>query len=108
PATYEVLLLETRPEDIRLVVSRLDAQLRERGADPTIGVAVYPRDGRSPDALLTRASGEPPSRSPVQEEAAPAPGAMQDLYRMVTRKAAPSSSTRWATCRSPPKSSCSA
>jgi DNA-binding NtrC family response regulator len=86
PANYEVLLLETRAEDIRLVVSRLHTQLNECGAKPRIGVAVYPRDGRSPDALLTRASGEPAPRAAAEE--APAPGAMQDLYRMVTRIAA--------------------
>ena len=83
PSDYEVLLLDTPPDDVRLVVSRLEAQLGERGGKPRISVATYPRDGRSTDALLARASGEPVVRT--APEATPAPGAMQDLYQMVER-----------------------
>src|SRR3954465_13348804 len=63
PGGYEVLLLDTPPEDVGLVVSPLDTQLGERDARPRIGVATYPRDGRSADALLARASGEPSARA---------------------------------------------
>src|SRR3954447_12965871 len=85
PAQYELLLLDAGAEDIPLVVSRLEAHLAERGARPRIWVALYPRDGRSPDALLARASsGDPAIRTPA-EEPPPAEGAMQDLYRMVAR-----------------------
>jgi two-component system, NtrC family, response regulator AtoC len=84
PSEYEVLLVETRPEDTRLVVSRLESQLAERGGRPRIGTALYPRDGRSADALLTRANGELAPRVPPSEPAL-APGAMQDLYSMVER-----------------------
>src|SRR5207253_2549566 len=42
------------------------------------------RDGRSADALLARANSELAPR-PAAQEAAPAAGAMQDLYRMVER-----------------------
>src|SRR4051794_19990692 len=58
PSDYEVLLLDPRPEDMRLVVSRLETQLAERGANPRVRVAHYPGDGRGADALLARASGD--------------------------------------------------
>jgi DNA-binding NtrC family response regulator len=86
PCDYEVMLLDTPLEDSKLVVSRLLAQLTERGGRPRIGVASYPRDGRSADALLARANGELAPRLPAQDPA-PASPAMQDLYGMVERVA---------------------
>jgi len=84
PSDYEVMLVDTAPEDTRPVIARLEAQLAERGGKPRIGAAAYPRDGRSADALLARANAELAPRAAPQE-AAPAPGAMQDLYGMVER-----------------------
>src|SRR2546428_69932 len=84
PSDYEVMLVDTPPEDLKLVVSRLTTQLAERGGKPRIGMAIYPRDGRSADELLSHANGELAPRMPATE-AAPAPGAMQDLYSMVER-----------------------
>src|SRR3989440_9496650 len=84
PSDYEVLVVDTPPEDLKLVVSRLETQLAERGGKPRIGMAIYPRDGRSADELLSHANGELAPRMPATE-AAPAPGAMQDLYSMVER-----------------------
>ncbi len=82
---YEVLLVDTPPEDSELVMRRLAAQLAERGGEPRIGLACFPRDGRSPDAILACAMGP---RAPEALQEAPAAGAMQDLYRMVERIAA--------------------
>src|SRR2546428_5417478 len=84
PSDYEVMLVDTPPEELKLVVSRLTTQLAERGGKPRIGMAIYPRDGRSADELLSHANGELAPRKPATE-AAPAPGAMQDLYSMVER-----------------------
>src|SRR2546428_848900 len=84
PSDYEVMLVDTPPEELKLVVSRLTTQLAERGGKPRIGMAIYPRDGRSADELLSHANGELAPRMPATE-AAPAPGAMQDLYSMVER-----------------------
>ncbi len=84
PSDYEVMLVDTPPEDLKLVVSRLETQLAERGGKPRIGMAIYPRDGRSADELLSHANGELAPRLPAAE-AAPAAGAMQDLYSMVER-----------------------
>src|SRR2546425_4296097 len=84
PSEYEVMLVDTPPEDLKLVVSRLETQLAERGAKPRIGMAVYPRDGRGADALLAHASG---AVAPPESAAMPGPssGAMRDLYSMVER-----------------------
>jgi DNA-binding NtrC family response regulator len=84
PSDYEVMLGDTPPEDLKLVIARVEAQLTERGGKPRIGTAVYPRDGRSADALLARAKGELAPRAPAPEPA-PSSGAMQDLYGMVER-----------------------
>src|SRR5437868_1124043 len=84
PSEYEVMLVDTPPEDLKLVVARLEAQLAERGGKPRIGTAMYPRDGRSADALLARAIGELAPR-PLDPASPPPSGAMQDLYSMVER-----------------------
>src|SRR5438477_1686614 len=84
PSDYEVMLVDTPPEDLKLVVVRLETQLAERGGKPHIGTAIYPRDGRSADALLAHANGELAPR-PQEPAAPPASGAMQDLYSMVER-----------------------
>src|SRR5205807_2598334 len=55
-----------------------------RGGRPRTGSAKCARDGGSADALLARANSELAPR-PAAQEAAPAAGAMQDLYRMVER-----------------------
>ena len=84
PSEYEVMLVDTPPADLKLVVSRLETQLAERGAKPRIGAALYPRDGRSADELLAHASGK---LAPPDPAAVPTPtsGAMRDLYSMVER-----------------------
>ena len=84
PSDYEVMLVDTPPEDLKLVVSRLEMQLAERDGKPRIGTAVYPRDGRSADALLARANGELAPRPPSADRV-PSSVAMQDLYSMVER-----------------------
>jgi two-component system, NtrC family, response regulator AtoC len=84
PSEYEVMLVDTPPADLKLVVSRLETQLTERGGKPRIGTALYPRDGRSADELLSHASG---ALAPAGSAAVPGPssGAMRDLYSMVER-----------------------
>src|SRR6266850_2266519 len=84
PSDYEVMLVDTPAADLKLVVSRLETQLAERGGKPRMGIAVYPRDGRSADELLARANGELAPRQPSAEPP-PSSGAMQDLYSMVER-----------------------
>jgi two-component system, NtrC family, response regulator AtoC len=84
PNDYEVMLVDTPPEDLKLVVARLETQLAERDGKPRIGVAIYPRDGRSADALLARANGELAPRQAIADRV-PSSVAMQDLYSMVER-----------------------
>src|SRR3989442_9068075 len=75
PSDYEVMLVDTPPEDLKLVVSRLETQLGERGGKPRIGMAIYPPDGPSADEVLPHANGELAPRKPATH-AAPAPGAL--------------------------------
>src|SRR5437588_76119 len=39
PSEYEVMLVDTPPADLKLVVSRLETQLAEQGGKPRIGMA---------------------------------------------------------------------
>jgi len=84
PCDYEVMLVDTPEEDLKLVVSRLETQLTERDGKPRIGIAVYPRDGRSADELLARANEQLAPQTPSSESAS-STGAMHDLYSMVER-----------------------
>ncbi len=89
PGEYEVLLLGEAGEQAEAAVQRLATSLRARGARTRAGVAVYPKDGRSPEALIAYACAtvrgdEPAAAKPrlVQD------GAMQRLHRLVEKIAA--------------------
>jgi two-component system response regulator AtoC len=89
PEEYEVLLVETPPSGAELVVDRLKKKLHEAGMNAMVGMACYPRDGRSPDALSAKAGAgargevvEPPIQESV--EASPA---MQNVHQLVERVA---------------------
>jgi two-component system response regulator AtoC len=54
PVDYEILFLETEPTEVARLVELLAGELRAAGMEARPGVAWYPRDGRSTDALLAR------------------------------------------------------
>ncbi len=56
PQDFEVLLLDSKPDDVDRLVGKLQADLAAIDAPARFGVAWYPRDGRSADALVARAN----------------------------------------------------
>jgi two-component system, NtrC family, response regulator AtoC len=56
PADYEILLVGASETEAAILVAKVKDALRALDAVPRLGLAWYPRDGRSPDALLARAN----------------------------------------------------
>lgn len=57
PQDFELLLLEPGIPDVERTIERLRGELAAADAPARFGVAWYPRDGRTADALLARANG---------------------------------------------------
>jgi len=92
---YEVILQGTHPEGAELVGRRILASIAERGLKAQLGLACYPRDARSADALSERAGaaarGEANAKNGPLGDPAPAVsdrGPMQHIYRLTERIAA--------------------
>ncbi len=72
PGEYEILLVDTGADEAELVSRRLVSHLERRGARVRVGLAVYPRDATTPEALVARAcdavrgieAGEPAGDAP--------------------------------------------
>ena len=56
PNEYEILLASTPPDVAETMVRKLEAALAQTGELTRTGVATYPRDGRTPEALVAAAS----------------------------------------------------
>jgi two-component system response regulator AtoC len=56
PHDYELLLVQLAPPAIEDLCATLARALEEAGCPARLGVASFPRDGRSPDALLSTAN----------------------------------------------------
>jgi two-component system, NtrC family, response regulator AtoC len=56
PGEYELLLPSTPPELASAIAQNLVERLRARNAQGRAAIACYPRDGRTPEALLSLAS----------------------------------------------------
>jgi two-component system response regulator AtoC len=92
PNDYEALMLESGAEGVERVVEALWAELRLAQLSARIGIAWYPRDGRSADALLARANAQlrpSPTHLAVPGIKAPSP-AMQGVNDVAARAAAAS------------------
>ena len=85
PGEYEVLIDATELEAAP-IVARIRRSLEERGLDPIMGTAAFPRDGTTSEQLFAR------TFSAVRSEAAPrdvvSGGAMAQLRALVERVAA--------------------
>jgi len=96
PGEYEALLTETAPGDAARTVDRILARFGGPGEHVRVGLACYPRDGRSADELVARACaiarGEPSTpAAPAKGDGAEVDrvgGPMQSLHRLVERIAA--------------------
>ncbi len=86
PGEYEVLVTDIAPGDAETYAGALAAKLAEAGAPPEIGVACYPRDGRTPEALVAEAGRRPRGGAPRPEIAAG--GALARLHLVAARFAA--------------------
>ena len=88
PDEYEVLLVDTSLEAAAVVAQRLTERLEARRAEPRLGLASFPRDGRSADSLSdvaqAAARGEAPGRAGIP---LPAVGPMLGLSQMLDRVA---------------------
>jgi transcriptional regulator of acetoin/glycerol metabolism len=55
PDDYEILLLDTDATSAKQIANQLDLRLHRAGISVRSGVAVFPDDGRSPEALMAKA-----------------------------------------------------
>ena len=93
PLDYEILFLETEANEVARLVELLASELQAAGMEARHGVAWYPRDGRTTDALLAR--GNALLRAPATDskngpasEPARASGAGMERLRALAKKAA--------------------
>ncbi|MBC8132312.1 MAG: sigma 54-interacting transcriptional regulator [Deltaproteobacteria bacterium] len=56
PNDYEILIIEKNEDETAALIARIKIALGELEVPSTTGVATYPRDGRTVDALLARAN----------------------------------------------------
>ena len=89
PSDFEVLLVDTAPEDVDVAVRRIVGELGKHGIEVRVGTAVYPRDGRNSDELMSHA--EASARGIAASDSGPQSGTlvaertMQDLYTLAAR-----------------------
>ena len=92
PNEFEILVIERGEAEAETLAAAIRAALVSTGAPVRFGIARYPRDGRSVDALLGRANSRlhPTDRGPEALEAAPADygPAMAKIHEMASRAAA--------------------
>jgi DNA-binding NtrC family response regulator len=90
PNEYEILLASTPPELATEMTRDLAAALSSAGAIVRTGLATYPRDGRTPEALIAAASRR--VRGIETERGSPAPMVhdpiMERVYKLAERAAA--------------------
>jgi two-component system response regulator AtoC len=56
PQELEVLLVSTTPEDAGVVARRVEDRFNHEGLPVQIGIALWKRDGRTPEALISHAA----------------------------------------------------
>ena len=88
PLDYEILFLETQPNEVTRQVELLASELRVAGFESRHGVAWYPRDGRSADALLARGNALLRPTAAVSEAAVSPQAGMERLRALAKRAAA--------------------
>jgi two-component system, NtrC family, response regulator AtoC len=90
PGDYEVLLIERSEPDVTWIVSALEKAFDDVGIEARIGVAQFPRDGRSADVLEARAGSQARGAPPEPAQAGPLvvrSSVMRKLYELLERVA---------------------
>jgi len=90
PREYELLLVDTVESQTEQLMAGFRARLLEHGVEIDVGLAMFPQDGRGPEALVAKAGarargGEQTSHAGsivVVEDSA-----MQNIYRLIDRVA---------------------
>lgn len=95
---YEILVVDADIARVDEIRRRIESEVASRGARARTGYATYPRDGRTPEALLGRAAASVRGSTPPSSGAAPPPSgsvgpravvvedpAMRRLYRLAER-----------------------
>jgi two-component system response regulator AtoC len=93
PNEYEVLLTQTASAEAEGRAAELERSLKTAGVTFAMAVAVYPRDGRSPEGLIEhttrilRRDAAPAGSSPAERAILPS-GAIERMDKIVARVAA--------------------
>ncbi len=90
PGDYEVLLVERSEADTQWIVTSLEKAFNDVGLNARVGVALFPRDGRSADVLEARAGSQARGSVPQPEPAGPLvvrSQVMRKLYELLERVA---------------------
>jgi len=86
---YELLLIDTGPDKVEAVCAGLSEQIAGAGhGEVATGYACWPRDGRSPEALLTAAGAALHGSVELPPSRVPSSGAIEALRPLVERVAA--------------------
>jgi DNA-binding NtrC family response regulator len=92
PGEYEILLGDTSAAEADGVLRRVVAYVEERGGRLRAGMAVYPRDATTPEAMLARAcdaiSGVAASAGNAEEPQASVSATMRSVYELAEQVAA--------------------
>ena len=90
PSEYEVLLVESGRERAEELAEQMRAELDTRGVGLVAEIACYPRDGRTPEALIAHAGKvrrDPEGLGGAERSVVPT-GVMQRMQAMIARVAA--------------------
>ncbi len=90
PGELEMLVVGAGPEEVAVVVERIEAVAAARGLDVRIAAAIHPRDGRDASALAARARSRllaDYSEEPQQPDVVVVDERMAALHQLVVRVA---------------------
>ncbi len=85
---YEALLVETLPPVAHALAGEIEDRLQREGIVAKVGVACYPHDGRTPEALVGRAGATPDANDDATGKNVVTTGALARLEPLVKKVAA--------------------
>ncbi|MBA3392886.1 MAG: sigma 54-interacting transcriptional regulator, partial [Deltaproteobacteria bacterium] len=84
---YDVLLCPATSAEAQVIVDQLAEQFTDNGLGAEVGLACYPRDGRSTEILLARAKGQSPDPTDLPHPIVVRDPQMIALHQMIDRVA---------------------